>query len=204
MAKKGSVIARWVREAADEAIVVHALGKRRAVRYPVPVPVGWPVSDGNGGKRPAVEGEKRPLGEFVSERQIATWTASPRVQELRANLQKEHHERLKVKTRKLVVLTTDSLQSIIEGRQPQLDKYGQPKRGKSGRVIYESVPATVRIQAGNLAVKLAEYAEGPPAQKVEMEHSGKIELADLESARAARIAREAELAALLASRTADE
>ena len=53
-------------------------------------------------------------------------------------------------------------------------------------------------------MRLAEHAAGPQPQRVEMEHSGKIELTDLETARAARIAREAELAALLAAKTADE
>lgn len=201
---RGPVKPRWVRDAADEAIVVHGLGQRAAGRVYVTVPTGWPVSDGAGGTRPALEGEKRHLGEFISERGLGLWIASPRVKRLREIAKAEHVEQLRIRTRQLVDATADNLRPIIEGKQPLLDEYGRPKRDATGQVLHEPVPATVRIQAGNLAVKLAEFAEGPPAQRVEMEHSGKIELTDLETARAARIAREAELAALLAAKTADE
>lgn len=173
---RGPVKPRWVRDAADEALVVHGLGQKTALKFSVTVPAGWPVSDGEGGTRPALEGEKRPLGEFVSERCLGMWIASDRVKRLREIAKAQHVEQLRIRTRQLVDATADHLRPIIEGKQPILDDYGRPKRDGTGQVLHEPVPATVRIQAGNLAVKLAEYAEGPPAQRVEMEHSGEVKV----------------------------
>ena len=173
---RGPVKPRWVRDAADEALVVHGLGQKTALRYSVTVPAGWPISDGEGGTRPAWEGEKRHLGEFVSERCLGLWIASDRVKRLREIAKTEHVERLRIRTRQLVDTTVDSLRPIIEGKQPRLNKYGEPRRDADGRLMHEAVSATVRIQAGNLAVKLAELAEGPPAQRVEMEHSGGMKI----------------------------
>lgn len=194
---RGPVKPRWVRDAADEAIVVHGLGQDSAARTLVTVPEGWPVSDGAGGTRPAMHGERRHLGEFVSKRTLGLWIHSDRVKRLREIAKAEHTERLRIRTRQLVDTTADNLLPIIEGKQPILDEYGRPKRDATGQVLHEPVPATVRIQAGNLAVKLAEYAEGPPAQKVEMEHSGGVRLnLDLDRLRAEERELEQELATL--------
>jgi hypothetical protein len=58
-----------------------------------------------------------------------------------------------------------------------------------------------RVAAAN---SLIDRSMGSAPQRVEMEHSGGIEVADLDAARAARIAREAELAALQATTTLDD
>jgi hypothetical protein len=104
------------------------------------------------------------------------WIASDRVKRLREIAKADHMARLRIRTRQLVDVTVDSLRPIIEGKQPRLNKYGEPRRDADGRLLQGAVSATVRIKAGNLAVKLAELAEGPPAQKVEMEHSGGMKI----------------------------
>ena len=201
---RGPVLPTWVRAAADEALGLHGLGQVTASRFLVEVPAGFLISDGQGGEREAMPGEKRPLGEFVSERKLGQWAASDRMKELRKRLADEHDVQLSVKARELIHVAADNLMLLLQGKQPRIDEYGERENSKDGRPLYNPIKASEWVQAGQLALRLAEHAAGPQPQRVEMEHSGKIELTDLETARAARIAREAELAALLAAKTADE
>lgn len=171
---RGNVIPSWVRNAADEALAVHGLGQTTAARFLVEVPPGFLISDGQGGEREALPGEKRPLGEFVSQRRIGQWIASDRMKELRARLANQHTVRLEVKARELMHVAADNLMMLLQGKQPRLDEYGEHEIAPDGRPLYNPIKASEWVQAGQLALKIAEHAAGPPTQRVEMEHSGKI------------------------------
>ena len=173
---KGPVIARWIREAADEALGLHGLGQGTAARFLVEVPPGFMVKDGKGGRREALPGEKRPLGEFVSERKMGQWAASDRMKELRAKLAEQHSVRLEVKARELVHTAADNLMLLLQGKQPRLDEYGEHEKGPDGRPLYNPVRASELVQAGQLALKIAEHAAEPRTQRVEMEHSGAVKV----------------------------
>lgn len=122
-------------------------------------------------------------------RTINGWLSTPQCQELLSRLEKVAADKCVKRRRKLQEVALTKAAMFLDGVGNTVTINGKTKT--------QEVKPEVTAQ-------LIKALLVPQTQKVEMEHSGKIEIGDLEAARAARIAREAELAALLAARTADE
>jgi hypothetical protein len=78
-----------------------------------------------------------------------------------------------VEGEKLDRLLAKQYQMMAQGVRPVLNEVGEAKRDKNGKQLVERLPPAVHVQAlggaGALAARL-----NPAAQRVEMEHSGKI------------------------------
>jgi hypothetical protein len=193
----------WAIRALQELMVKNGIMAYEALKQTVTVPVDCMVPDGFGGKRQAMAGEKHPLSSFMCRRTAYNIAHREDTQRMLRERSEAHRREMSVEGEKLDRLLAKQYQMMAQGVRPVLNEVGEAKRDKNGKQLVERLPPAVHVQAlggaGALAARL-----NPAAQRVEMEHSGKIELTDLETARAARIAREAELAALLAAKTADE
>ena len=184
----------WVRKAALHLLIVEEVSARQALAQLVAVPVGWPVTDGEGGKRPALKGETRPLNEFVSHRTVDRWRMSPEVLDARRQRAEEHRAMLLRKTRKIDESCVTQLQPLTQGLRPQVDETGKLVRNAKGEQLYERIAPQVQVQAMQVAGRFAERAEGPALQRVE--HSGAIDIGklspeELEAKREALIAKAA-------------
>lgn len=167
-------IPRWIKRAAEVPMVTLGMGSRRSADHLVLVPRGTMISDGQGGQRPSLLGEKRPLGEFVSVATLGRWVRSERVVKLRAELDEDHRSRLQVQARKTLEATGDVMPLLAQGLRPRVDELGRVEKTANGEIRYERLNAATQIQAIQTALRVAEYANGVQTQRVEVEHSGKI------------------------------
>lgn len=188
----------WAVHALQEYMVKQGISAAEALRQPVVVPVNTIR-----GKRELLAGEKHPLSALMSRRTAYLIGVREDTKRMIVERSEAHRREMQVKAEEIDRVLAAQLKMMAQGVRPVLNEVGEAVKGKDGRQKVERLPPAVHVQVFNAATNWASRIS-PSAQKVEMEHSGKIELSDLESARAARIAREAELAALLASRTADE
>lgn len=164
----------WIRKAAMHLLIVEEVSARQALVHLVAVPVGWPVTDGEGGTRPALKGETRPLNEFVSHRTVDRWRMSPEVENARRLRREEHQAMLLRKTRKIDESCVTQLQPLTQGLRPMVDETGKLMRNAKGEQLYERIAPQVQVQAMQVAGRFAERAEGPALQRVE--HSGDVKV----------------------------
>ena len=198
-----SVIPGWATRALQEFIVRHGISSTEALRQVITAETDCIVPDTPNRSRQVYAGERHPLSVFMSKRTASSIANREDTKRMIVERSEAHRREMQVKAEELDRLLAKQYQMMAQGVRPVLNEVGEAKRDKNGKQLVERLPPAVHVQAlggaGALAARL-----NPAAQRVEMEHSGKIELTDLETARAARIAREAELAALLAAKTADE
>jgi hypothetical protein len=197
-----SVIPGWAIRALQEFIVRHGISSNEALRQVIIAETDCIVPDTPNRSRQVYAGEKHPLSVFMSKRTARNIATREDTKRMMVERSEAHKREMAVKAEEVDRLLAQQLKMMAQGVRPVLNEVGEAVK-EGGRQRVERLPPAVHVQAIGAASAWA-ARQNPQAQKVEMEHSGKIDMGDLETARAARIAREAELAALLAARTADE
>jgi hypothetical protein len=171
----GTRIPGWVKTAVVTLMITRGIGAKVAVRRSVTVPEGEPVSDGNGGTRPAKKGEKRKLSEFVSWRHAHRWSEEPEVAQARLQIAEDHKALIRHETRKITREIVREMPMMARGVRPRRDEYGEVIR-KDGKILCEDVGAPVQVQAWQVVLKLSQQVEDAPATKVEMSTPGGIQV----------------------------
>lgn len=197
-----SVIPGWAIRALQEFIVKHGVSPNEALRQVITAETDCIVPDTPNRSRQVYAGERHPLSVFMSKRTAYNIANREETKRMIVERSEAHKREMQVKAEELDRALAQQLKMMAQGVRPVLNEHGEAVK-VGGKQTVERLPPAVHVQAIGAASAWA-ARQNPTAQKVEMEHSGKIDMGDLETARAARIAREAELAALLAARTADE
>lgn len=197
------LIPGWATRALQEFIVRHGLSATDALKQTIVAQTDCIVPDTPNRSRQVRAGEKHPLSVFMSRRTAYNVAHRDDTKRMIVERSEAHKREMAVKAEELDRLLLKQYNMMAQGVRPELNEVGEIVKDKNGKQKVERLPPAVHVQAMGGAASLSARLN-PQAQRVEMEHSGKIEIGDLEAARAARIAREAELAALLAARTADE
>jgi len=192
----------WAKRTLQEFIVKQGLTAQDALKQTVVTQTECEVPEGERDWRMARVGEKLPLSMFMSRRTAYNIANSAETKRMVAERSEAHRREMQIEAEKLDRALAQQLKMMAQGVRPVLNEHGEAVK-VGGKQMVERLAAAVHVQAIGAASNWA-ARQNPTAQRVEMEHSGKIDMGDLETARAARIAREAELAALLAARTADE
>lgn len=165
----------WAVRAMQSILVNQGVTVDEARKQLVPVPVGAPVPDGSGGTRPAMAGEKFPLGAFMSRRSGYNISDRPDTQRMREEKREAFRREMEVQGEQIERAVVVQLKMMVQGVRPALNDVGEAKRDKNGKQIIERIPAAVHVQAigaaGNLLARLK-----PQAQRVEMEHSGAVKV----------------------------
>ncbi len=192
----------WATRALQEFIVKHGISPNEALRQVITAETDCIVPDTPNRSRQVYAGEKHPLSVFMSKRTAYNIANRDETKRMIVERSEAHKREMAVKAEELDRTLAQQLKMMAQGVRPVLNEHGEAVK-VGGKQMVERLAAAVHVQAIGAASNWA-ARQNPTAQRVEMEHSGKIDMGDLETARAARIAREAELAALLAARTADE
>ncbi len=178
----------WAKRALQEFMVKQGISVLEALRQVVVVPV-----DTVRGKREIPKGEKHPLSVFIGKRSAQYIAASPETKQMIVERTEAHRREMLVKGEEIDRVLAAQLKMMSQGVRPVLNAAGKAVKNKDGEQEVERLPAAVHVQALNAA---GQWVARLSPQKVEMEHSGAIDIGklspeELEARREALIAKAA-------------
>jgi len=168
----------WVIRAFQEHLVLHGLTPSEAFKQTVVVPVVTTIRDGKGGSREAQPGERLPFSALICQRSANNIGVRPDTLKLLEERSEQHRREMRLKGEKLDRVLATQLEMLAQGVRPQLTETGEAQRDKSGKQKVERLPPAVHVQALGTASNWA-ARQNPAAQKVELAHSGSLEVASL-------------------------
>lgn len=166
----------WAIRALQELMVKNGIMAYEALKQTVTVPVDCMVPDGFGGKRQAMAGEKHPLSSFMCKRTAYNIAHREDTQRMLRERSEAHRREMLVKGEELDRVLAQQLKMMAQGVRPVLNAAGKAVKTKDGEQEVERLPAAVHVQALNAA---GQWVARLSPQKVEMEHSGSLEVANL-------------------------
>ena len=167
----------WAKRSLQEFIVKQGLTAQDALKQTVVTQTECEVPEGERDWRMAHVGEKLPLSMFMSKRTAYNIANSAETKRMIVERSEAHRREMQVKAEELDRTLAQQLKMMAQGVRPVLNDVGEAVK-EGGRQKVERLPAAVHVQAIGAASAWA-ARQNPTAQKVEMEHSGSLEVANL-------------------------
>lgn len=167
----------WAKRTLQEFIVKQGLTAQDALKQTVVTQTECEVPEGERGWRMAHVGEKLPLSMFMSRRTAYNIANSAETKRMMVERSEAHKREMQVKAEELDRALAQQLKMMAQGVRPVLNEVGEAVK-EGGRQKVERLPPAVHVQAIGAASNWA-ARQNPTAQKVEMEHSGSLEVANL-------------------------
>lgn len=162
----------WAKRTLQEFIVKQGLTAQDALKQTVVTQTECEVPEGERGWRMAHVGEKLPLSMFMSRRTAYNIANSAETKRMMVERSEAHKREMQVKAEELDRALAQQLKMMAQGVRPVLNEVGEAVK-EGGRQKVERLPPAVHVQAIGAASNWA-ARQNPTAQRVEMEHSGKI------------------------------
>ena len=172
-----SVIPGWATRALQEFIVRHGISSTEALRQVITAETDCIVPDTPNRSRQVYAGERHPLSVFMSKRTASSIANREDTKRMIVERSEAHRREMAVKAEELDRTLAQQLKMMAQGVRPVLNDVGEAVK-EGGRQKVERLPAAVHVQAIGAASAWA-ARQNPTAQKVEMEHSGSLEVANL-------------------------
>ena len=167
----------WAKRSLQEFIVKQGLTAQDALKQTVVTQTECEVPEGERDWRMAHVGEKLPLSMFMSRRTAYNIANSAETKRMVVERSEAHRREMQVKAEELDRTLAQQLKMMAQGVRPVLNDVGEAVK-EGGRQKVERLPAAVHVQAIGAASAWA-ARQNPTAQRVEMEHSGSLEVANL-------------------------
>ena len=172
-----SVIPGWATRALQEFIVRHGISSTEALRQVITAETDCIVPDTPNRSRQVYAGERHPLSVFMSKRTASSIANRADTKRMIVERSEAHRREMQVKAEELDRTLAQQLKMMAQGVRPVLNDVGEAVK-EGGRQKVERLPAAVHVQAIGAASAWA-ARQNPTAQRVEMEHSGSLEVANL-------------------------
>ena len=172
-----SVIPGWATRALQEFIVRHGISSTEALRQVITAETDCIVPDTPNRSRQVYAGERHPLSVFMSKRTASSIANREDTKRMIVERSEAHRREMAVKAEELDRTLAQQLKMMAQGVRPVLNDVGEAVK-EGGRQKVERLPAAVHVQAIGAASAWA-ARQNPTAQRVEMEHSGSLEVANL-------------------------
>lgn len=169
------LIPGWATRALQEFIVRHGLSATDALKQTIVAQTDCIVPDTPNRSRQVLAGEKHPLSVFMSRRTAYNIAHRDDTKRMIVERSEAHKREMAVKGEELDRLLATQLKMMSQGVRPQLNDTGEAKRDASGKQLVERLPPAVHVQAIGAASAWA-ARQNPTAQRVEMEHSGGLQV----------------------------